>query len=294
MSSAEEYRKYAPGSEDLVQRLVEEHHGWAASIARSVARAWNMDWQLDGLDGGAYEALLFCSRRYDPSMGVPFRAYARRRIHEASTEEARKSKAWQRGTGAGSPEEITAREISAKLFELFPELREGILPDTSEDSSDQSVRSAIRQLLASAGVLASFQEGAIASPETAAQYKQILEVIADLEHVHQAIVWAIYWNGQSMRSLAEEWGIDELAIVREHKEILQHVFARLSAGKLKAVKKLKIRPGLRTVAQDLRKKKDALPFARFHTTPARLAMFIFAVMFQHLLDVTVSHSMNLN
>jgi RNA polymerase sigma factor for flagellar operon FliA len=282
MTDVSEYKNFKPGSEELVHHLVEENAGWAASIARSVARAWNMDWQLDGLDGGAYEALLFCARRFDPTMGVPFRAYARRRIHESSTEEARKSKAWQRGTGGGSPEEITAREISAKLFELFPELREGILP-AADDSAGDGVRSSIRQLLASASVLASFQEGNIATPETVAQYKQILEVIAELELVHQSIVWAIYWNGQSMRALAETWEIDELAIIREHKEILQFVFGRLST-RSKTVKKLKIRPGLRTVAQELRKNKTPAPFARFLTGGVGIALLIVAMRFYTVLE----------
>ena len=100
MSETNPYAEHEAGSEKLVELLVEENAGWAASIARSVARAWNMDWQLDGLDGGAYEGLLFCARRYDPTLGVPFRAYARRRIHEASTEEARKSKNWKKGVGS--------------------------------------------------------------------------------------------------------------------------------------------------------------------------------------------------
>lgn len=118
--AVENYREYEAGSDELIARLVEEHAGWAEAIARSVARAWNLDWQLDGLDGGAYEALLFCSRRFDPQLGVPFRAYARKRIHEATTEEARKSKSWQRGVGANTQAEQDAREISYKLFDLFP------------------------------------------------------------------------------------------------------------------------------------------------------------------------------
>ncbi|MCB0333257.1 MAG: hypothetical protein KDD55_07135, partial [Bdellovibrionales bacterium] len=65
----------APGtlSLDEANELVLEHRGWAESIARSVARAWNLDWQMDGLDGAAMEALIFCSRRYSPDRGVPFR-----------------------------------------------------------------------------------------------------------------------------------------------------------------------------------------------------------------------------
>ena len=41
--------------------MLQDHYGWAESIARAVARAWNLDWRLDGLDGAAMEALIFCS-----------------------------------------------------------------------------------------------------------------------------------------------------------------------------------------------------------------------------------------
>ena len=68
MHTAEDYQGLTAGSDELVNRLVQEHMGWATSIAKAVARAWNMDWQLDGLDGGAYEALLFCARRFGASV----------------------------------------------------------------------------------------------------------------------------------------------------------------------------------------------------------------------------------
>jgi DNA-directed RNA polymerase specialized sigma subunit len=250
--------------EEQIERLVAENFGWAEAIARSVARAWNLDWQLDGLDGGAYEALLFCARRFDPKMGVPFRAYARKRIHESSTEEARKSKAWQRSVGGGSAAELEAREISIRLFELFPELREGMLP-ASEDTGEDGIRGSIRQMLASASVIAAFSEAGFDNPEKALEYKELVTVLAELEPVHQSIVWGIYWGGQSMRALSEDWGIDELTIIREHKEILKYVAQRVSNPKNKNVKRVKIRPSLRTLAQTQKKRKDEPPFARVLT-----------------------------
>lgn len=266
-----------PGDPDLVAQLVEENVGWAQSIARSVARAWNLDWQLDGLDGGAYEALLFCARRFDPSLGVPFRAYARKRIHEAASEEARKSKSWQRGVGANDPGEAEAREISYRLFEVFPELREGFLP-APETDGEETIRTSIRSLLTSAAVIAAFQETTADNPETAFQYKQLLEGLALLDPIHQAIMWGIYWGGQSMRSLADEWHIDELTIIREHKEILKFVEHRISNPKSRVVKKLKVRPSLRPIALQLRRKKEDPPFARFSTAAVTAALALAALI----------------
>jgi DNA-directed RNA polymerase specialized sigma subunit len=250
-------------SEEEVSTLVHENLGWAESIARSVARAWNMDWQLDGLDGGAYEALLFCARRFDPTKGVPFRAYARKRIHEGASEEARKSKAWQRGVGADTPGEQEAREISYQLFDIYPELREGFIPVDDNENPAEQIRSTIRQLLASASLISAFREGSMDNPETLLEYRQMFEGLSDLEPVHQAILWQLYWCGQSMRALADEWDIDELTIVREHKQILAFVENRLSNPKSKLNRKLKVRPSLRTVSQQLKRQKSDPPFARF-------------------------------
>ena len=265
------YCNYITGSDELVNKLVEDHHGWAASIARSVARSWSLDWQLDGLDGGAYEGLLFCARRYDPNMGVPFRAYARRRIHESTTQQARESKSWQRGVGMGSEVDQDAREISARLFEIYHELREGFLPSTSDtdnEDGESSVRASIRQLLSSANLVSSFYESTSQNPEFSIEFKRMLVVIAEMDIVHQFILWNIYWQGQSMRSLATEWNIDELAIIREHQAILQFVQSRLSNPRSRTIKQLKIRPGLRQVAQKFRKSSNTPPFARFSQTAA--------------------------
>jgi len=266
-------------SEDEVAVLVQENMGWAESIARSVARAWNLDWQLDGLDGGAYEALLFCARRFNPDFGVPFKAYARKRIHEAASEEARKSKAWQKGVGSDTPAEQEAREISFQLFEIYPELREGLIPIDESKSAEEQIRSTIRQMLASASLVAAFKDGSTNNPETLLEYKRLFEGLATLEPVHQSILWGIYWGGQSMRSLAEEWGIDELTVIREHKEILSFVEQRLSNPKAKITKKLKIRPSLRAVSLQMRKKKDVPPFQRFSLT-----LLFFILQGSHLMS----------
>ncbi|HMO17775.1 MAG TPA: sigma-70 family RNA polymerase sigma factor [Oligoflexia bacterium] len=282
------YQAFEPGSSVLIDLLVTEHHGWATSIAKSVARGWNMDWQLDGLDGGAYEGLLFCARRYDPSKGVPFRAYARRRIHEACTEEARKSKNWQQSTGGEDSEaELEARELSAKIFDLFPELREGFLPSAASGSSeDTGIKDSIKQLLTGASLIAAFQESASENQENLVDYKRLVELMTELEPVHQDILWAIYYQGQSMRALAESWGLDDLSIIREHKEILSHLADRFSEGRASSNKNpLKVRRGLRTKALDLKKKKEKGSFSRMlEGTLGLFAIFASSVLTRTLVS----------
>jgi len=262
MSKEFDYSNLEPASDAMISKLVDDHMGWATSIAKSVARSWNMDWQLDGLDGGAYEGLLFCAKRFDPSRGVPFRGYARRRIHEGCTEEARKSKAWQRGTGSDAPGEQEAREVSAKLFDVFPELRTGILPGTDADGSIPSIRSSIRTLLAGASLIAAFQESGSENPEIALEYKELVGVLSALDAVHQEILWAVYYRDQSMRGLADEWSVDDLSVIREHKEILAYLCSHLEHSSGPLPKPPKVRRGLRTVAQRVKKEQSIGPFSR--------------------------------
>ena len=216
--------------------LVEEHHGWTVSIAKSVARSWSMDWELDGLDGAAMEALIFCSRRFQPDRGVPFKGYARKRIHEASTEAARKSK----GFRSSSRAQNQAREVSLELFNVFPEMRSGGLP------GDGDPRTAIREMLVGASFIAAKTGIDASQPDEAFDFKEILYMVAELEAVHQAIIWEVYWNGKSMRGVANEWETDELNVIREHKVLVSHMHKRMEKGD--KVQPPKIRPGLKDIA----------------------------------------------
>jgi DNA-directed RNA polymerase specialized sigma subunit len=244
---------------DDANELVLEHQGWAESIARSVARAWNMDWQLDGLDGAAMEALIFCARRYQPNRGVPFKGYARRRIHEASTEAARKSKGWQRSLAAMDSAERRARDISADLFQVFPELRSGELPSSGDDQGD--MRGAVRQLLVGAALLSARESEEQATPEELMDYKRMIKIVSTMEEVHQLLVWKVYWEGISLRKVATEWETDGLNVIREHKVILLYLHKSLAVGR-GVLTRPKIRPGLRPVASALKKKGVKSPFGK--------------------------------
>lgn len=243
------------------ETLILEHRGWAESIARSVARAWNMDWQLDGLDGAAMEALIFCARRFKPDLGVPFRGYARKRIHEASTEQARRSRGWRSGSRA----EQQAREISAELLNVFPELRMGQLPG-SDDSGDEAGdrRGAVRQLLMGASLIAAQRSLVTASLEDAMDIKRTVEIMAKLEPVHQTLLWKIYWEGLSLRNVADEWETDELNVIREHKVLLEYLQNSLTKSKRPST--VKVRPGLKPIAIKLKKKSETGEFSRLLAT----------------------------
>jgi DNA-directed RNA polymerase specialized sigma subunit len=240
--------------------LVVENSGWAESIARSVARAWNLDWRDDGLDGAAMEALLFCARRFQPARGVPFRGYARKRIHEASTEAARKSKGWRKSSDSNN-EQHQARELSAELLQIFPDLRTGELPLGDEPSGDdgEDIRGAVRNLLFGATMLAAKEGISTAGPDDIMDYKKMVRILAELDEVHQSLLWEVYWEGNSMRTVASEWEVDELSVIREHKSLI--IYLQKGFAKTKAMPKLKVRPALKEMNLKMRKKGGSPPFS---------------------------------
>lgn len=239
--------------------LVLENQGWAESIARSVARAWNLDWQLDGLDGAAMEALIFCSRRFNAKLGVPFRGYARKRIHEASTDAAKKSRGWRKAKPSESGEQ-RSREISSELLNIFPELREGQLPSTeSDDGSGGDQRHAVRQLLIGASLVAAKQISNAPAPDEMLDYKRMVSVLGNLEPVHQLLMWKVYWDGLSLRNVAAEWKTDGLNVIREHKAIVEFLYKELALGK-DFLTPPKVRPGLRDKSSEMKKNGERGPF----------------------------------
>lgn len=248
-------------SEEDANALVVEHLGWAESIARSVARAWNLDWKLDGLDGAAMEALLFCSRRFDPTRGIPFKGYARKRIHESSTDAARKTKGWTRTSSSGSNKEIKAQKLAMELYGIFPELRTGSLPSNEGHASgDSGARAAIRELLVGASILATKE--AIAEdplPDELMDYRRMVSVMASLEPTHQWLLYKVYWDGASLRTVASEWETDNLNVMREHKVLLVYLQKSLALGKAVAIPK--VRPGLRHRADGFQNEGSSGPFS---------------------------------
>ena len=249
----EEEKEYKTLSKEEADELVLEHKPWCESIAKAVARAWSLDWQSDGLDGAAIEALIFCARRFQPERKIPFKGYARKRIHEAATEAARKSKGWDRGSGTAVRTERLAKQVSAELFDMFPELRSGHLPgmDDGEGSGPSGSRLAIQQLLVGASIIAAKQGLAAAAPDEMIDYKRMLKVLMQLEPVHQTLMWLLYWEGYSLRGIADHWQTDELNVIREHKVLLEYMQKSLAKGKAAAPPR--VRPGLKDVSSIVKK-----------------------------------------
>lgn len=77
--------------------LVLEHLEWAHGIARRVAGVLPTWFTFEDLCGPVELALLERAASYDPKRGIPFRAYASRRIHGACFDSVRRKEYKERG-----------------------------------------------------------------------------------------------------------------------------------------------------------------------------------------------------
>ena len=144
------------------------------------------------------------------------------------------------------------------MLHVFPELRGGELPIDDEGSGD--ARNAIRQLLIGASLVAAKQGMATALPDENLDYKRMIEGIAAMESVHQHLLWKVYWEGVSLRTLASEWDTDGLNVIREHKTVIDYLHKQLSLGKHNLTIP-KVRPGLRDKAKEFKASGDPGPFS---------------------------------
>jgi len=157
-------------------------------------------------------------------------------------------------------------------------LRMGKLPLAADGSEAKvTLKSSVKQLLAGASLLQAFKESPSENPELSMQHKELITFLSSMEPVHQEIIWGVYYKGQSMRSMAAEWGIDDLSVIREHKVLLAFLCQNLETpGNGKTVK---VRRGLRTVVQELRRAKKLGPFSDFLATSALILIALCVSIF---------------
>ena len=139
-------------------------------------------------------------------------------------------------------------------------MREGRLPIREGSGNDDGdMRSAIRELLVGASVVATRQ--AIANdplPDDLLDYKRMVGVMAALEPLHQWLLYRVYWDGLSLRTIATEWDTDGLNVMREHKVLIAYLQKSLAMGKPAPVPK--VRPGLKTLIARFKQPNSKGPF----------------------------------
>jgi hypothetical protein len=122
------------------------------------------------------------------------------------------------------------------------------------------MRSAVRELLVGASIVASRQ--AVSEdplPDELVDYKRMVGVMAVLEPVHQWLLYRVYWDGLSLRTVATEWETDGLNVMREHKVLLSFLQKSMAAGKPAPAPK--VRPGLKPLIIKLKREGSKGPFS---------------------------------
>lgn len=139
-----------------------------------------------------------------------------------------------------------------------------MLPMSLDDESGtQATRAGIRQLLVGATLVTTRQGLDSSSPDDLLDTKRVVEFMARLEVIHQIILWRVYWEGESMRAIASEWEMDELNVIREHKALVEYL--QKCIAKDRGLEPLRIRPGLKRVALDLKRSNTMGPFTKVLT-----------------------------
>lgn len=109
-----------------------EHVEWARSIARHVSRLLPTWFTEDDLIGPVELALVHLAASYDPARGVPFKAYAQRRIYGACIDSIRRREYKERGHQSiegldkvcvmPSPEEQAAKQELRRVWDRVQQL----------------------------------------------------------------------------------------------------------------------------------------------------------------------------
>jgi DNA-directed RNA polymerase specialized sigma subunit len=244
----------------FVDNLILENKEWAESIAKAVACAWKLDAEVDGIISAAVEALVECAHRYEENRGIPFRAYARTRVHQASCDAARQTRSWREGQVFSGSIEAKARSTALELLKRFPELHQGALPFTEEIGN---IKSSIRQLLLGATIIYLREQQELEEKFDFTDYSKLLQALASLENIHQWLIWKVYWEGSSLRGLAEEWGVDPLGVIREHQVIVSYLSSLFNRKVAIKIKSPKVRPSLKKKLSGKKQFQQYSPFQQF-------------------------------
>jgi RNA polymerase sigma factor (sigma-70 family) len=99
-------------------RLVEDHMGFARSLARRMTAMLAMPVDRDALESDAMLGLLMAARCFDPDRGVAFSTYAAKRIRGAMLDGLCHRSGYGRDRGSGKPRSLPGRMAGADVREM--------------------------------------------------------------------------------------------------------------------------------------------------------------------------------
>jgi len=204
-------------------------------VAEVCARATHLS--RDDLASAGALALVQAADAYDAALGVPFGAYARRRIMGAFADDMRSADWASRGTRKRIKATLEVQETLAKRF--------GRTPTIDEIASALGVdRTGAQEAMADAGrtvgVIDEIVEAGLAADqdtpeEQAAEAERdrtLRSAVAALPEKMRSIVEQLYFGGRTVGEIAEDFGVTHSAVSQQRTAALKLI--RESIGDLLA------------------------------------------------------------
>lgn len=214
------------------------------AIARQVAKCLNAGLDRDELVAFGREGLLFAARRFDPSRGVPFQAYARQRVRGAMYDGIRSMSALSRRAHErlAGLEAAALYEESEAEYTFAPKSRE-----TDPGEAEQAIAEhlaglatavsvgllaeTVRPLSTSAQPTAPTAVARDRNPEEALARAELLgivrEALKDLSECESAIVHRHYFLGELLEDVGEDLGMSKSWASRIHSRAMARLTKRL-------------------------------------------------------------------
>lgn len=214
MSKNDERDRLIVANLPLVGYLASEMHSRATHVPR------------EDLAAAGALALVTAADAFDPTLGVPFGAYARRRILGAFADEMRSMDWASRGIRRRIKETTAVQEtLSAALG------RPATVTEiaTAMGTSDDEVATALADATRTVGALDDAAESGLVSelplPEEAAvasERRSVLEhSIAALPERMRMIIHAVYIEERPIKEIAEELGVSHSAVSQQRAEAIR-------------------------------------------------------------------------
>lgn len=206
-------------SRDARNALVRENLAIVGYLVNDVARK-APHVSRDELASAGALGLVLAAERFDPSQGVPFGAYARRRILGAIADEMRSADWVSRGTRQRIRESLHVQESLSRALGRMPTVKEvavalGVDVQTVTDALADAAHTVqtLDETVADqvAAELASPEDRVLADERT----RYLRAAVSSLPERARYIVEQIYFHDRSVGELAEELGITHSAVSQQ-------------------------------------------------------------------------------
>jgi RNA polymerase sigma factor for flagellar operon FliA len=206
-------------------RLVEENLAIVGYLVNDVcARATHVS--RDDLASAGAIGLILAAESYDPSLGVPFGAFARRRILGAIADEMRAVDWATRTARKRIKESLAVQESLTAALGRKPTVDE-IASSLGVDkaTATEALTDAARTVSTLDTTVADYLAAEVASPEDALveteRTRYIQAAVSALPEKMRYIVEQIYFEDRSVKELAEELGATHSAISQQRAEAVR-------------------------------------------------------------------------